>query len=927
MGEVYQARDARLQRDVAVKVLPAHLTGSPEARERFEREARAVAALQHPNICTIHDVGETDAGQVFLVMELLPGETLQQRLVGGALETAQVLDIGIALADALDAAHGAGIVHRDIKPANIMLTARGPKILDFGLAKAAPAPSAAASLQPTMTAGALLTGPGTTIGTMAYMSPEQLRGDHLDVRTDLFSFGLVLYEMATGRRAFTGATGAVVGAAILHQAPSAPRTIQPDLPERLEQAILKSLEKDRDLRYQHASEIRTDLQRLKRDADSTGGTARAGQAASRVEPSRRNLMLPAAAVIVALAVAGYIFLPRRTALTDRDTLVLADFTNTTGDAVFDETLRLGMAVQLGQSPFLSLVSDERIRKTLSLMGQPADARLTPELARQVCERTSSEAVLEGSIASLGSQFVVGLRAKNCRTGDVLDEEQVQAARKEDVLSVLSQIATTFRTRVGESLATVEKHATPLAEATTPSLDALKAYSAGVRANLSAGALAALPQVKRAVELDPQFAVAYATMGIMYSTTGESVLSAESTSKAYQLRDRASDRERFFISALYDRQVTGNLDKARGTLELWAQTYPRDVDAATLLSGFSTQGTGRYEQSIATAKKAIAIDPDVIFGHLNLAYSYLYLDRLVEADEAIRRASGRNLESPESVLLRYYVSFLQGDKAGMDREVALASGKPGVEDWVAHSEALVLARSGQLALARATSLRAIDGAARAGERERAAMFKSGVSVWEGFFGNAAAAREDALDALALSKGRDAAFAAAFGLALAGERTQAQTLADDLDKRFAEDTSVRFSYLPALRGLISLGSGDPAHALELLQVAVPYELGMPGIAFNGFFGALYPAYVRGEAYLALGRGADAAGEFQKMLGHRGLVLGDPSGAMARLQLGRAFAMAGDTTRAKASYEALFLLWKNADAAMPMLEQAKAEYAKLL
>jgi tetratricopeptide (TPR) repeat protein len=927
MGEVYRARDTRLGRIVAVKVLSARLIESPQARERFQREAQAVAALQHPNICTVHDVGETTDGHAFLVMELLQGETLRQRCGNRPFDVGSCIDIGIALADALDAAHRAGIVHRDIKPGNIFLTAHGPKILDFGLAKTDRRETEAPSIASTKSVPAPLTEPGETLGTVAYMSPEQLRGEPIDARSDLFSLGLVLYEMATGRPAFTGTTTAVIAAAILHAVPAPPRAIRPELPEALESLIVKAIDKDRALRYQHASDLRADLQRLKRDTASARLSAGITAPAARVRRPRWKIAVPAVAAVVALAgMAGHRYFRRPPTLTDKDTIVLADFRNATGDAVFDETLRQGLAVQLEQSPYLSLVSDLRIRATLGFMGKPAGTSLTPDIAVEICQRTGSAAVIEGSIAPIGTQYVLGLRASLCRTGDVLAEEQVQAGRKEDVLKALSQIAKTLRTRVGESLATIEQHSTPLEEATTSSLDALKAYSAARRIHATDGPMPALALFKRAVDIDPQFAMAFANMGLAYSELGEAALSAETTRRSYELRDRTSDPERFFIATLYDREVTGNLERELQTLTLWAQTYPRDARAHGFLAGFGTHGTGKYELCLEEASKAIALDPDTLSSYVNLVSCNMALGRIDQAERAWQRAANLHSSNPGLPVFGYHLAFLKGDRAGMDRQLAAGRSSPGVEELLSHMEALVLARAGRLESAARMSGRAIDLAEQNGHREIAAIYGGAVAAWNALFGDAAAARQHAATALRLSKGRDAEYAAGVALALAGDVTQSQLLAADLENRYPEDTSVRYSYLPTLRALVSLQSGQPSQAVEQLQIARTYELADPAISWFGFFGSFYPVYVRGEAYLAEGHATEAAGEFRKILDHRGILLGDPLGARVRLGLGRALAQAGDAVQARAAYQDLLALWKDADPDVPMLKQARAEYAKL-
>jgi eukaryotic-like serine/threonine-protein kinase len=627
--------------------------------------------------------------------------------------------------------------------------------------------------------------------------------------------------------------------------------------------------------------------------------------------------------------AFFFFFHSKRVLTERDTVVLADFANSTGDPVFDDTLREGMTVQLEQSPFLSLVSDERIDQTLALMGQAPDARLTPAVARDVCERTGSAAVLDGSIASLGSQYVLGLRAVNCRTGEVLAEEQAQAAKKEEVLNALSRIASRFRARVGESLRTVENYDAPLAEATTPSLEALKAYSAGWKVLYSTGSAAAMPFFKRAIEIDPNFAMAYASLGRVYGDIGETVISAESTTKAYQLRDRASDVEKFFITASYDTQVTGNLERAEQTCTLWAHTYPRSLTPHGFLSGMIPLPLGRYEKSIDEAKIALGLDPDFPFGFENLALSYVALEHIDEAENALRQASERRLEIPDFFIQRYTIAFLKGDNAGMERVAAEARGKPAAEDWMFNSQGFVLAYSGHLGEARKMSSRAADLARQTERRETEALYETDGAMREALFGNASIARQRAKAALALSNSRDVEYGVAFALAVVGESSRPQALTDDLSRRFPEDTKVRFTFTPTLRALLALNRNEPSKAVQLLQTAIPYESALQSSGGSEFLlgaGNLYPAYVRGEAYLALHQDAEAAVEFQKILDHRGIVIVDPIGALAHLELGRAYVLAGDKVKGRKAYNDFLTLWKDADPDIPILKEATADYTKL-
>jgi tetratricopeptide (TPR) repeat protein len=862
MGEVFRAIDTRLGRSVAVKVTHERFS------DRFERETRAISALNHPNICTLYDVGPN-----YLVMELVEGETLAARLKHGPLPTQTVLLYGSQIAAALIEAHGKGIVHRDLKPGNIMIGKAGVKVLDFGLARS--------GQDETITSSQMI------VGTPAYMAPEQREGKASDARTDIYAFGCVLYEMSTGAR---------VGS------PQRKRIA----PRQLERIVNRCLEEDPERRWQSVAELQQKL--------------------AAVSPVRRGAYMAAGiAVILAMCAAVYFYLHRAPKLTAKDTVVLGDFENKTGDPVFDQTLRQGLAVQLEQSPFLALVSDQQIQQVLRFMKRPPETRLTPEVAREICERTGSAAVLEGSIAGLGSQYVLWLRARNCRTGETLVQEQAQTDRKEDVLKALSGIAIQMRTRLGESVASIQEHSTPLEQATTSSPEALRAYTAAKVALYAHGYAAAIPDLKQAIAIDPQFAMAHADLGFMSWNMGQTDLAAEEVRIAYGLRDRVSDRERRYIEMLYDREVTGNLQKELQTLESWAQAYPRDAYAPGIIAGWAAFGTGQYEKGIQASREAMRLDPGVPFPYAGIALHSLYLDRFTQAAEALQRAAERKLDNAEFLVIRYYLAFLNGDRAGMDREVARAPGEH-AEEWMAHHQALVLARSGRMQQARTMWNYAIALAKQGGRPEDAAIYEAAAAVCEAHLGNAAEARTRARSALDLAKGRDVEYAAAFALASTGVTAGPERLADDLATRFPEDTPVQFEYLPTLRALFALQNKAPSDAIEHLKTALPYDFALPGTVFFAKFGGLYPAYVRGAAYLAAGHGQEAAAEFQKVLNHRGIVLADPIGALAHLQLGRAYVVAGDNAKAKSAYQDFFALWKDADPNIPVLKRARTEYAKL-
>lgn len=952
MGEVYLAQDTQLRRPAAIKVLTSEFTNDSERLRRFEHESYAASSLNHPNILTIHEIGSQD-GLHYIATEYIEGESLRDRLHHSRMQLREAPDVSIQVASALSAAHQAGIVHRDIKPENIMLRRDGyVKALDFGLAKLADNEPKKEQAEDVPTRVMVKTDPGVVLGTSFYMSPEQARGMEVDARTDIWSLGCVIYEMVSGRVAFEGPTTSDVIGLILHKEPLPLARYGHEIPAELDRIVTKALEKDREERYQVVKDLALDLKKLKRHMEfelelertvppedashaisTTSGstqttktstaqtdappvvhtTSSAEYIVSQIKTHKKTSVLIAAALVLAVAAAIFFYFKPASALTDKDTILLADFVNTTADTVFDGTLKQGLAVQLAQSPFLNVFPDARVRQTLRLMGRSADDRVTKEVAREICQRQGLKAFLAGSITNLGTSYVITLEAVNGQSGEEIAREQVEAETKEQVLKALTQAASKLRQKLGESLSSIQKFDAPL-ELTTSSLEALKAYSLGNEQSSSGRFLESIPFSKRAIELDPNFAYAYASLAVQYANTNQPKLAAEYAEKAYALRDRVSELEKLRISAFYHSLITGDLDKRIEGLETYKATYPRDARAPNNLSD-AYFSTGQFEKSAAEAREAVRLNPNSVVGYANLGQAFIGLSRFADAREVVDQALDQNLDSTFFHSFLYQIAFVGADTAAMQQQLDWWRGKP--DEYVAlNLQTQTAAFSGQWRHSQDLSRGAIELATRNDAKEVAVQYAVEAMLRDAVFGQCSQIKASTSQAAELSRNNVFLTRAALALALCGDAGQAQSLIEEVTKERPKDTLINSLWVPLVGAAIQLNRNNPAEAVQLLEAAKRYEVAAE----------FWPQYVRGLAYLRLKSGNEAAAEFQKILDNRGQAPLSALYQLAHLGLARAAALAGDLSKSRKAYQDFLALWKDADSDLPILKEAKQEYEKL-
>jgi len=965
MGDVYLAEDTKLGRKIALKLLAEELTQNRDRLSRFDQEAYAASALNHPNILTIYEVGD-EGGRHFIATEFIDGITLRKRLGGAPMDLSEVLDVAIQVAAALEEAHAAGIVHRDIKPENIMIRRNGHvKVLDFGLAKLTERPDTDPTDTEAVTRALVQTDAGLVLGTSQYMSPEQARGKPVDARTDIWSLGVVLYEMASGRAPFTGETKTDVIVSIARNEPAPLARFAPNAPAEFEWIILKALRKDVDERYQTVKELESDLKKLKQRlefqtemersmASETYSTALGALADTHISgmprlstqsgapvPGQHTSSVPGAAqtrassaeyivgeikrhktgaviavlaiVMAAAAIVYFSFFRNRVRLTDKDQILLADFVNTTGDPVFDGTLKQALAIQLGQSPYLDIFSEDRVREALRFMERRPDERITAAVAREICKRQGIKAMLLGSISGLGNHYVVSLDAVNADTGETIASEQFETDGKEQVLKSLGPAASRLREKLGESLGSIQKFDAPIEQVTTSSLEALRYYSQGLVLHSSGKYTEAISFYTHAIERDPNFAIAYARLATCYNYTKQPELAREASSKAYEHRERASEREKLYVSWNYYGAVTGEWDKTDRELEVWKSTYPRDWEPHNLLAVRFTL-VGPFQSAVEEARAAIRLNPKEAKAYSNLGLAFIGLNRFDEAQETFQQALAQKLETDSMHTRLYHVAFVKGDAAAMKQQIDWAAGKPVAylaQVWQAQTAEFL----GQLSKANQFTNQAVDLAQRNKLKEAAAQVLLQQAMRNAAFKDCGQVRELTAQALEVSRDLSSLNQAAQAFAACGETTQTQSLIDELQKGFPTDTLLNTVSIPLMRAQLELNRGNAAQAVQLIEPARKYEV----------YGDFWPQYLRGQAYLKQGNGSQAAIEFQTILDHRGWYPLSPLYPLAHLGLAHAAALTDDRGKARNAYQDFFALWKDADLT-PILIEAKAEYEKL-